>query len=767
MPLRAFLVQGAGPSTASRGLCRIPAQRFDELGLQIGTVVSLSFEISDLPAEANADELSDFTGVTVICRAWPHVATNVREQNEDTVAFDAYCVTRPRGPTLQPEEAFKILKTLQLLSSAQALSTRIAKISSAAQLVNVCSVWRSSLSARSSCLPKSSEALQLYLKRLPVMPASGVILASTQETLRFHSPSSSTYFRCHDGTRLEIDADIDKKKQVKLAQPSESNESSKPKVLPAIGGMDEALQQLREVVSLPLLRGDALRALGVSCPAGVLLHGPPGCGKTLLARRVAAEFDASLRVVNGSEILSAVAGDTEQALRKIFEEVRAEAKQRPSMLFLDEVDALAPRRQEGAASDTFSARIVAQLLTLMDGISHKSDGKVERVVVLAATNRPNALDPALRRPGRFDREVEVSAPNEEQRLSILTALTKRLPLTEDVDFEDIARRCVGFVGADLGALCRVAAFSALKKTKNALCVGMNDFEAALKQVSPSALRNDALDQGNSRTAQSLDAFVGFRSQKQRVRRGVVVPMQHLKQIRQAGLRPPRGLLICGPSGCGKTALAHAAAAEAKTASAAAVFEVRAASLFSSFLGETEKRLREVFARARRHAPAVVIIDDVDTLVQRRELGQSGGSDVSSRVLSTLLNELDGVQQERREQEHVLVIATATHEEHLDAALVRSGRIDVVVRLPHPDRENRTELLEHALHERPLCASEAPDVAALVALTDGWSASQVLAVGREAALCALRDERFASPNDAVITQQHALKAIEILSGRSCV
>jgi transitional endoplasmic reticulum ATPase len=496
-----------------------------------------------------------------------------------------------------------------------------------------------------------------------------------------------------------------------------------------IGGLKDELQRVREIIELPLKHPELFDRLGIEPPKGVLLHGPPGTGKTLIAKAVANEAGANFLTINGPEIMSKWYGESEARLRQIFEQAEKSA---PSIIFIDEVDAIAPKREE--VTGEVERRVVATLNTLMDGL--KSRGKV---IVLAATNRPNSLDPALRRPGRFDREIEIGIPDREGRKEILQIHTRGMPLAEDVNLDRYADITHGFVGADLEALCKEAAMSALRgvlpkinleektippEILERLKVTKEDFDNALKVVEPSAMREVLVEVPEVRWTE----IGGLEEVKQQLREAVEWPLKHPEAFRRMGIEPPRGILLYGPPGSGKTLLARAVATESE----ANFISVKGPELLSKWVGESERGVREVFRKAKMAAPTVVFFDEIDALVPRRGSG-FGDSHVTERVISQLLTELDGLEK----LENVVVIGATNRPDLVDPALLRPGRFDRLIHVPAPDKRARLEILK--IHTRNMPLAKDVDLKQLAEKTEGYSGADLEALCREAAMGVLRKD----------------------------
>lgn len=494
-----------------------------------------------------------------------------------------------------------------------------------------------------------------------------------------------------------------------------------------IGGLKRELQRIREIIELPLRYPEVFERLGIDAPKGVLLHGPPGCGKTLIARAVAHETEANFFSVNGPEIIHKFYGESEAHLRKIFDEA---ARKAPSIVFLDEIDAIAPRREQVVGE--VEKRVVAQLLALMDGLN-----KRQHVIVIGATNIPNVLDPALRRPGRFDREIAISIPDRDGRKEILEIHSRGMPLAQDVDLERLAAITHGFVGADLEALCREAAMICLRRilpeidfatahipydTLGKLEVHMGDFLQSLQEVEPSAIREVFVEVPDVR----WDDVGGLRNVKQQLVEAVEWPLKYAEVFARSGVKPPKGILLTGPPGCGKTMLAKAAANESEVN----FISVKGPELLSKYVGESEKGVREVFKKAKQAAPCLVFFDEIDALVPARGTG-GADSHVSERVVSQFLTEMDGVE----ELKGVLVLAATNRPDLIDPALLRPGRFDVVVDIPLPDQVGRKEIFQIGLRHKPLADDVSLD--RLAQATDAFSGADIQAVCKRAALAAVR------------------------------
>ncbi len=496
-----------------------------------------------------------------------------------------------------------------------------------------------------------------------------------------------------------------------------------------IGGLSEAIQKIREMVELPLKHPELFKKLGIDPPKGVLLHGPPGTGKTLIAKAVANESEAHFIPIQGPEIMSKFYGESEQRLRDIFKEAEDNA---PSIIFIDEIDAIAPKREE--VTGEVERRVVAQILALMDGLESRGE-----TIVIGATNRPNAVDPALRRPGRFDREIEIGVPDKNERLEILQIHTRRMPGIEEVDIEKLAVITHGFVGADLAALGREAAMKKLREilpeinlsedtippsVLDNLKVEDRHFEAALKEIHPSAIREVFIEIPNVR----WEEIGGMDLIKQELIEIVEWPLKKKEKFKQLGINPPRAVLLFGAPGTGKTLIAKALATESKVN----FLSVKGPELLSKWVGESEKAIREVFRKARIAAPALIFFDEIDAVAARRGSGDSSG--VNERVISQLLTELAGIEPLR----DVVILAATNRPDMIDPALLRPGRFDRVVYISPPDEQSRKVILEIHTNEMPL--SKDVNLDRLAKETEFYVGADLEAICREAGMLALREER---------------------------
>jgi transitional endoplasmic reticulum ATPase len=496
-----------------------------------------------------------------------------------------------------------------------------------------------------------------------------------------------------------------------------------------VGGLHEEIQRVREMVELPLRHPELFQRLGIEPPKGVLLHGPPGCGKTLLARAVANESEANFFSINGPEIMSKFYGESEARLREIFQQAQQNA---PSIIFIDELDAIAPKREE--VTGEVERRVVAQLLALMDGLSGRGN-----VIVIGATNRPSALDPALRRPGRFDREIEIGVPDKQGRYEIIQIHTRGMPLAEDVDLKKLAEMTHGYTGADLSSLGRETAMKALRRylpqinleeerippsVLDKMQVTMEDFLNAYKEITPTAMREVYIEIPSIH----WEDIGGLEEVKEDLREAVEWPLKTPEIFDRLGIKPPKGILLYGPPGCGKTLLAKAVATE----SAANFITIKGPEVFSKWVGESEKAIREVFRKARMAAPAVVFFDEIDSLVPRRGLGFSD-SGVGERVISQLLTEMDGVVS----LEDVVIVAATNRPDMVDPAVLRPGRFDRLIYVPEPDEKSKLQIFKIYTKNMPL--GKDVDLMQIAASAKNFSGADIDALCREAAMVALRKD----------------------------
>ncbi|WP_434530675.1 CDC48 family AAA ATPase [Haloarcula sp. NS06] len=495
-----------------------------------------------------------------------------------------------------------------------------------------------------------------------------------------------------------------------------------------IGGLDRELEQVREMIELPMRHPELFQQLGIEPPKGVLLHGPPGTGKTLMAKAVANEIDAYFTTISGPEIMSKYYGESEEQLREVFDEA---SENSPAIVFIDEIDSIAPKR--GETQGDVERRVVAQLLSLMDGLEERG-----QVIVIGATNRVDAIDPALRRGGRFDREIEIGVPDKEGRKEILQVHTRGMPLSEAINIENYAENTHGFVGADLASLTKEGAMNALRRIRpeldlesdeidaevlERLEISDKDFREAMKGIEPSALREVFVEVPDV----TWDSVGGLEGTKERLRETIQWPLEYEDVFESMDLEAAKGVLMYGPPGTGKTLLAKAVANEAQSN----FISVKGPELLNKFVGESEKGVREVFSKARENAPTVVFFDEIDSIAGERG-GGTTDSGVGERVVSQLLTELDGIE----EMENVVVVATTNRPDLIDDALLRPGRLDRHVHVPVPDEEARRAIFQVHTRDKPL--ADGVDLDELASRTDGYVGADIEAVAREASMAATRE-----------------------------
>ncbi|MGY5855111.1 MAG: CDC48 family AAA ATPase [Candidatus Thorarchaeota archaeon] len=554
----------------------------------------------------------------------------------------------------------------------------------------------------------------------PITRGDIILISSIGQGLQFAATnvSPNKHVRVTPATEVEV-----------LTKPAKPEDVTVPNVTyEDIGGLGKELVKIRETVELPMKSPELFKRLGIAPPKGVLLHGPPGTGKTLIAKAVANESGASFKVINGPEIMSKFYGESEQKLREAFDEAEKNA---PSIIFIDELDSIAPKRAE--VTGEVERRVVAQLLALMDGLAARG-----QVIVIGATNRVDDVDEALRRPGRFDREIEIGVPDVAGRLEILQIHTRAMPVEEEVDLPSLAAKSHGFVGADLSALAREAAMQALRRALphmdpetgdipadilSTLFVTQEDFALALNDVSPSALREVLVERPNV----SWDDVGGLAKVKMQLQEAVEAPIKRPEVFQAMGIRPPKGVLLFGPPGTGKTLLAKAVATESE----ANFISVRGPEIFNKYVGESEKAVREIFKKARQTAPCVLFFDEIDAILSSR--GRNDDTGVSQRIVNQFLAELDGMQT----LQNVLVIGATNRADILDPAVLRPGRFDGVVFVPPPDYDARIEIFR--VHTREMPLDSGVDLEKLAELTEGYSGADIEGLIREAAMATVRND----------------------------
>lgn len=517
--------------------------------------------------------------------------------------------------------------------------------------------------------------------------------------------------------------------EVKVSDKPAANKGDVPKVsYDDIGGLGDAVKKIREMVELPLRHPELFKRLGVEAPKGVLLHGPPGTGKTMLAKAVAGETSSNFISIGGPEIVSKFYGESEGKLREIFKEAEENA---PSIIFIDEIDSIAPKREEVTGEE--ERRIVAQLLSLMDGLNSRG-----KVVVIGATNRPNSIDEALRRPGRFDREIEIGIPDRDGRHEILMIHTRGMPLADDVDLDWLADKTHGYSGADLSALTKEAAMAALRRVLpdvdleaeeiprevlNKISVTKDDFKSALRDMQPSTMREVLIEKPNVK----WEDIGALEEPKQELKEAVEWPLKYGKVFEHMSARPPKGILLYGPPGTGKTMLAKAVATESE----ANFIAVKGPEFLNKWVGESEKAVRETFRKARQAAPCVIFMDEIDSIAPERGKGNGGDDGVTERVISQMLTEMDGLES----LNNVVVIAATNRPDIMDPALLRPGRFDKSIFIGPPDKDSRRSIF--GIHTRGKPLADDVDLEKLADETEGCTGADISAICNEAVMNAVR------------------------------
>ncbi len=696
-----LVVRGAAKRDAGRGIVRLSDETMSELGILSGETIAVSGERETVakvwPGDAElGDEELRIDGDT---------RANAGLNIGDTARVAPVSVGDARSVQLELPSAFETVDVDEETLASAAKRDLVNRPIAPDQRVR---------------LPRLGDATAIVTDTDP----DGTVQVTERTDLRVRRGTVSG--RDTSGERQGSEANSAAgDRETDAANPAGAEARSQPVTAVTyedIGGLDEELELVRETIELPLSEPEVFTRLGIEPPKGVLLHGPPGTGKTLIAKAVANEVDATFLSVSGPEITSKYKGESEEQLRELFAEASENA---PAIVFFDEIDSIAGKRDDEGGMES---RVVGQLLSLMDGLDARED-----VIVIGATNRVDTLDPALRRGGRFDREIQIGVPGESGRREILEVHTRRMPLGPDVELDQLAARTYGFVGADLDALTTEAALAALRRTRKAdvdagiedLEVTRADFETALAAVEPSAMREYVAE-----TPTTTFADVGgLEEPKETLRRAVTWPLSYGPLFEAAGTDPPTGVLLHGPPGTGKTLLARAIAGESQVN----FIQVAGPELLDRYVGESEKAVREVFERARQAAPSIVFFDEIDAIADDRN--RTGDSSVGKRVVSQLLTELDRAS----DNPNLAVLAATNRRDALDQALLRPGRLESHVEVPAPDEEARRAIL--AVHTADTPLARGVDLDAIASRTAGYSGADITAVCREAAMQAV--ERVAA------------------------
>lgn len=712
-------VAGTKPEDAGKGVARLSQTAFETLGIQEGEIVAIQGK--RLTAALGLKPYPEDMGVEVI-RLDGLQRANADVTMGDQVEVRKADVRPARRITIAPGQ-----KNVRLSGSPELLRrTLFRRPLVAGDHISTAVYQRTMAPSAASRYP--DDIFKTFLQQ-PAFALQEIRLIVVQTTPR-------GIVQVAEDTEIELLPEYTEPEEVRRTDVTYDD----------IGGLGDSITQVREMVELPLKHPELFNRLGIDPPKGVLLHGPPGTGKTLLARAVANESDAEFFSIAGPEIMGRHYGESEERLREVFQQAQEKA---PSIVFIDEIDSIAPKRSE--TTGEVERRVVAQLLTLMDGLEPR-----QNVVVIAATNRLDAIDEALRRPGRFDREIVVGVPDVGGRRETLEIHVRGMPLAEDVDLDELARITYGFVGADLAALAREAAIDALRRVLpeidlsaegipaevlDRLAVTRADFVNALKRIQPSALREIMIQVPDV----SWDDIGGLHEVKQTLREGIELPLKHPESFRRLGIRPPKGFLLFGPPGTGKTLLAKAVAREAEANFTA----TQSSDLLSKWYGESEQQISRMFARARQVAPCVVFIDEIDSLVPAR--GSEGSEpQVTARVVNTILAEMDGME----ELNSIVVIGATNRPGLVDPALLRPGRFDELVYVGAPDEGGRLHIL--GIHTRQMPLADDVDLKALAAQTDRYTGADLEDVTRRAGLIAIRKRGTEAQN---VTAQDFAEALE--------
>jgi len=694
-------VASAKPQDVGRGVARIDQKALQSLGLREGDVIEIVGKRTT--AAIAVPPYPEDEGLRIIR------LDGLERANADVGIGDPVEVRRAELRPARRVQLAPAQKNLRLMGSGEMLRRTLFQRPLVAGDIISTSVYRRTAATPESLFPE--DIFRMFFEQ----PAYGL----QEIRLRVVSTQPRGIVQVVQDTEIELLPEYVEQAEVPRRADVTYDD---------VGGLGETIDQVREMIELPLKHPELFQRLGIDPPKGVLLHGPPGTGKTLLARAVANEADAAFFHIAAPEIMGKFYGESEQRLRDIFQQAQQQA---PSIIFIDEIDSIAPRREQ--VTGEVERRVVAQLLTLMDGLEPR-----QNVVVIGATNRIDAIDEALRRPGRFDREIVVGVPDQDGRREILAIHTRGMPLAPDVDLDELARVTYGFVGADLSALAREAAIETLRRNLpeinlqeneipaevlERLQVTNDDFQNALKRVQPSALREIMIQVPNVR----WDDVGGVEEAKRLLREGVELPLKHPESFRRLGIRPAKGFLLFGPPGTGKTLLAKAVARESE----ANFIATKSSDLLSKWYGESEQQVSRLFQRARQVAPTVIFIDEIESLAPQRG-GGLGEPAVTERVVNTLLAEMDGLE----ELQGVVVIGATNRPTLIDPALLRPGRFDELVYISIPDRDGRLKILEIHTAEMPL--ADDVDLEALADRTQGYTGADLEDLVRRAGLQALRE-----------------------------
>ncbi|HET8654920.1 MAG TPA: CDC48 family AAA ATPase [Longimicrobiaceae bacterium] len=696
-------VAGTKPEDAGKGVARLSQRAFEALGIAEGEVISVqgkrqtaAMALSPYPEDVGVD----------IIRLDGLQRANADVGMGDQVEVSRADVRPARRITIAPAQ-----KNVRLSGSPELLRRTLFRRPLVAGDVVSTAVYQRTLSPQSNPGRYPEDVFRTFMQQ----PA----FALQEIRLVVVSTLPRGVVQVAEDTEIEL-----------LPEYTEPEEARRTDVTyDDVGGLGDTIEQVREMVELPLKHPELFHRLGIEPPKGVLLHGPPGTGKTLLARAVANEADAEFFHIAGPEIMGRHYGESEERLREVFQQAEQKA---PSIIFIDEIDSIAPKRSE--VTGELERRVVAQLLTLMDGMEPR-----QNVIVIGATNRVNAIDEALRRPGRFDREIVIGVPDQEGRRQVLAIHTRGMPLADDVNLDELARVTYGFVGADLGALTREAAIEALRRKLPSLDLNRSelppgiledlrvergDFMNALKRVQPSAMREIMIQVPNV----GWDDVGGLEEPKRALREGIELPLRHPEAFRRLGIRPANGFLLYGPPGTGKTMLAKAVARESE----ANFIATKSSDLLSKWYGESEQQVSRLFSRARQVAPTVIFLDEIDSLAPQRG-GGLGEPAVTERVVNTLLAEMDGLE----ELQGVVVIGATNRPTLIDPALLRPGRFDELVYVPVPGPEGRLQILKIHTAEMPM--ADDVDLQEMADRTRGYTGADLEDLVRRAGLEALRED----------------------------